>query len=68
MIKSTYGNQLIKSLVCRTVHTVKFLPYARTPLPGLEIAAYAKWQAKFKVRQAKITINCQMDNKMAGKI
>ena len=28
----------------------------------------AKWQAKFQVWQAKIMMNCQMDNKMAGEI
>jgi hypothetical protein len=28
----------------------------------------AKWQAKFEVWQAKIMMNCQMDNKMADKI
>jgi hypothetical protein len=27
-----------------------------------------KWQAKFEVCQAKITMNCQMDNKMASEI
>ena len=28
----------------------------------------AKWQAKFQVWQAKIMMNCEMDNKMAGEI
>jgi hypothetical protein len=28
----------------------------------------AKWQAKFEVWQAKIMMNCQMNNKMAGEI